>query len=135
MVFRIDRYRVQVCRSLGVKIRDTLVFVEDPGFLEDFTECGLNDDDLETIQLCITCAPNAGEIVPVTKHVRDAVYDVADGDAVFVRYVYLPPPANIALMLTAYRADESYSMTFDEAEEVEAYIEEQIDYFSRKHTR
>lgn len=134
MAIRIDRVDVTVSRQAKVRIEDTLAFVEEVGFLEEFRECGLNDDDLDNIQYAITITPTGGTVVPVTRSIRD-VYNRSPSDAsVVIRYAYLPPPASTVLLLTAYIGIDSYSYTAEEATEIESYIDRQMRFFSTRYT-
>lgn len=117
---------------MGIECR--MAFVEDPDFLEEFTSCGLSDDDLEQIQCVITVSPMRGDVVPVSDNIRDVVYECST-EKVVIRYAYLPPPASTVLLLMAYSGDESYSMTVEEATEAELYIARQLDFFSTRYTK
>lgn len=134
MAFRVDRVTVEMSmaahRLLGIE--DTLAFVEDGDFLREFTELGLTDDDLQSIQIVITVCPEGGEVVPVTEHIRDLVY-CAGPDSVVIRYVFLKP--STVLLLAAYAGTESLAMTPGEAELAERFIRHQASYFSRRSTR
>lgn len=128
MVIRIDRLRVRMCKTVPIPIGDTLAFVEDGDFLQEFTDCGLDDEDLQSLQMVITVTPTGGEVVPVSRNIRDVVFVREDGQCVMIRYVYLEP-ANTVLLLTAYLGEDSLHLTLEEAEESERYISQQIDYF------
>lgn len=134
MGIRIDRYRALVSRNKPIRIEDTLSFVEDGDFLREFRECGLNDDDLESIQVAITAYPTGGDIVPVSDSIRDLFFCVDTRVTTVIRYVYLEL-ANTVLLLTAYHGDKSLSMTAAEAQEAEEYVGRQLDYFRTRHTR
>lgn len=128
MVVRIDRYQVKMARDVCIPIGDTLSFVEDGEFLAEFTECGLTDDDLQRLQTVITVSPNSGEVVPVSRNIRDICYCWDGGEPIFIRYVHLEP-TNTVLLLSAYLGDESHPLLPQEAEEAEAYIAEQLELF------
>lgn len=134
MSIRIDRRKALVDRAVPVRIEDTLSFVEDGDFLQNFRECGLNDDDLEVIQAGITACPNGGEIVPVSKNVRAAIYYIDDTESVVIWYAYFEMTNN-ALFIDAYFGAESHYMTVEEAAIADAYISSQAEYFSTRHTR
>jgi hypothetical protein len=134
MSIRIGRYRALVSRSKPLRIEDTLSFVEDGEFLREFRECGLSDDDLESIQAAITVCPTGGDVVPVSHNIRDMFYCVDDSSTVVIRYVYLES-ANTVLLLTAYNGDDILPMTAAEADEAEGYVERQIVFFTSRHTR
>ena len=135
MTMRVDRLRIEMSRLAHARlgIRDTLAFVEDGDFLREFTENGLDDEDLQNIQTVITVCPTRGEVVPVSKHVRDIIYYTDADDSVVIRYAYLRP--STVLLLMAYSGNESLHMTLEEAEEADAYIEHQINIFSKRCTR
>jgi hypothetical protein len=117
-----------------MKVQDTLAFVEDGDFLAEFRECGLDDDDLEDLQIVITVFPeDAGDVVPVSTNIRDAIYVKGDGDTVVVRYVHLKP--STVLLLAAYLGDKSLPMTDEEAAEAEIHVRHQTDYFANRFTR
>jgi len=137
MSARIDHHRVQLNRDIERRLglRDRLAFVEEAGFLEEATECGMTQDDLDIVQITITITPTFGDVVPVTRNIRDLNYELPNGNTVVIRYVYLPPPASTVLLLTAYAGPDFLPMTFDESQEAEAYIEEQIAFFSNFYTK
>lgn len=133
MAIRIDRCRVKMSRQVNLRIEDTNAFVEDGDFLQEFYDCGLTDQDLFDLQTVLTLAAEEGQIVPVSRNIRDAFYDLDDGRSVVIRYVYLQEASTI-LLLTAYPGNESLSLTTEEAEEAERYIAHQMEYFSRGYT-
>jgi hypothetical protein len=135
MAFRVDRYCVAVSREARskMKIQDTLSFVEDGEFLTEFRECGLGEDDLEDLQIVITVVPSGGEVVPVTKNIRDVIYVAGNDETVVIRYVHLPP--STVLLLTAFSGDSSHPMTAEEATIAERYIAHQTQYFATRFTR
>lgn len=127
-MLRVSRYQAVAKVNIG----DTLSFVEDGDFLRELGECGLGDDDLEAVQIGITAAPTGGEVVPVSKNVRDMFYLVSAETAVVIRYVYLEP-ANTVILLTAYMGNSVLPMSDEGAKEAEGYISRQLAYFSEKH--
>lgn len=136
MAFRVDRFRVKIRRQARakMKVQDTLAFVEDGDFLTEFRACGLNDEDLEDLQIVITVIPeDAGEVVPVSTNIRDAIYVKDGGNTVVVRYVHLKP--STVLLLAAYLGDKSLPMTAEEAAEAEEYVRHQTDYFANRFTK
>ena len=134
MAIRISRYRAVVGRGTRISIGDTLSFVEDGDFLLQFRECGLNDDDLEHVQLAITATPSDGDIVPVSRSVRDMFYRIDEGVTVTIRYVYLEP-VNTVILLAAYYGDGIKPMSEAGSQEAESYVDRQLSYFSERHTR
>lgn len=128
---QVTRVKVGMSADAGRKLipRDLLNFVEDHEFLKEFTALGLSDDDLHFVQCAIMLAPLDANVVPVSKNVRDLIYQ-NDGVMAVVRYVFYPPPASIVLLLSAYSGDEILPLTPDEADIAEAYISQQMDFFN-----
>ena len=86
---QVTRVKFGFSREAGRKLepKELLNFIEEPGFLEEFTAFGFTDDDLEVIQYAIMLAPEDGVIVPVSHSIRDLFYQNDHHKAV-VRYVY-----------------------------------------------
>lgn len=135
MTFRVTRCCVRVSRELArkTKITDTLSFVEDGDFLTEFMACGLGEDDLEDMQIVITVCPSCGDVVPVSKNIRDVIYLDRNDQMSVIRYVHLPP--STVLFLTAFPGDSSLPMTAEEAEVAEQYVAHQTHYFATRFTR
>lgn len=134
MSIGIDRRRAIVDRAVPVRIEDTLSFVEDGDFFDEFRGCGLNDDDLEIIQAGITACPTGGDIVPVSNGIRAVIYFIDENEAVVIWYAYFAM-ANTALLLDAYFGTTSHEMTAEEASVADEYVSRQDAYFSARHTR
>lgn len=135
MAFKVDRLCVEMSRSARAKLglADTLSFVEDGDFLDEFYACGLTDEDRQNLETVITVCPTGGEVVPVTKNIRDIIYDAGNQSPVVIRYVYLCP--STVLLIRAYLGSESIPMPIESAAEAEKYVAHQLDYFSRWCTR
>ena len=133
MSIRISRYRAVVGRTRS-NIGDTLSFIEDGEFTTQFRECGLNDDDLEAIQIAITATPGDGDVVPVSKNIRDLFYAMDAETTVTIRFVFFEQ-ASTVLLLAAYFGDVVKPMSEAGAAAAEAYITTQMEFFERWHTR
>lgn len=135
MAFTVDRLCVEMSRAARAKlgIRDTLAFVEDGDFLDEFYACGLTDDDRQNLETVITVCPTGGEIVPVSESIRDIIYQADVSESVVIRYVFLRP--STVLLLRAYFGEESLQMTTEESRVAEAFVAHQLDFFSKWCTR
>lgn len=135
MAITVDRISLQVCRERRamLPISDTLSFVEDPDFLKEATDFGLNDESLQELECVLTVFPLYGGVVPVSRHIRDLRCMTDDGRAFFVRYAFLQP--STVLWLTLYPGADSQPLTQNEAEEADDYVEAQERYFSSSYTQ
>lgn len=135
MAFRIDKLQVDLSRQARreLSIHDTLSFVEDGDFLAEFRQCGLTDEDLENVEAVITVFPDGGEVVPVSRNIRDLIYVSDSGEGVVIRYVYLRP--STVLLLQAYYGESSHHLTIDEARIAEGYISHQLNHFAQHSVR
>ena len=135
MAIRISRYVAVVERGVKREIGDCLSFVDDGDFIKQFfTECALTNDDYDVIQIAITATPDDGDAVPVSSHVRDLFYVVDDETTVTIRYAHLVG-ANTVLLIAAYFGDDVKPMSAIGARAADEYIDRQIKYFSKWHTR
>ena len=135
MTIRISRYHAIVARGVKTNIGDTLSFIDDGDFVKQFfDECGLTNEDYDAIQIAITATPDDGDVVPVSKSIRDLFYVIDESTTVTIRYAHLAS-ANTVILIAAYFGDQISPMSEHGARMADKYVDRQLTYFSAWHTR
>lgn len=111
-------------------------FVELDGFSDEWSELGLNDDDLYALQVAIMANPAASPVIEGTGGLRKlrfapAKWNVGKSNAARVCYVYFES-YSIVLLVAAYSHKEKDNLSASEKAGIKAYIEQSETWLSRR---
>ncbi len=120
------------------------VFIELDGFLDDFVQLGLDDEDLHKLQIALMCGGQHAIELPGTGGLREIRFAPRRGvneikfvahddqeDYFNLRFV-LFEEFSVVLLVTVYDGD-AVELSPDEAEEISALIERERVAFADRH--
>ncbi|RLS59288.1 MAG: hypothetical protein DWH91_00480 [Planctomycetota bacterium] len=116
---------------------DLLTFILMDGFSDDWDELGLEDMDLQALEIMIMAAPTGPPVVPGTGRLRKIRFarsgrNVGKSGGARVCYVYFEE-WKIVLLVVAYGKSEKDDLDPDEKRAIRALIQrEEVAFLSRK---
>lgn len=128
-----------VYRKHEITPKDFLTFVELDGFRDDWERLGLNDDDLNLLQVAIMSAPTWYPVISGTGGVRKLRFSPGrmkrgKSGAFRVCYVYFEE-FGIVLLAIAYGKNERDNLTTAEKNALRQYVARQQKQFSEGYFR